>query len=227
MSHVPRHVLELAAAEGSERIAERAALKHLTDCGQCRVRLQAIQDANRRYLDQFPPSAFIRAVSSRNRARRSWWPVGFGAAVAMAAGIAIWMRPPDEVVRLKGGVLFNVHVRRGDRTWHVNEGEKLIPGDRLAFSYATGGKSRYVTVVGVDGRQTQIYYRSSAPIVAAQPAQLSVGVVLDSQLGEERIYALFSTKPLDEAAIREAALAGPSARRLSVDAEQVSVGFRK
>lgn len=189
------------------------------------------------------------------------------AAAALAAGlVAVWQRQalvpepraldprPDEPshmsapngageIRTKGTASrLDAYVRREGVTQPLRNGETLAKGDPLAFT-VTLTEPRYLLLLGVDtgGGVTRYYPPPDVPPAGPLPAgraQLDVGVELDDSRGDERVIALFSRAPLDEAAVRRriaavwaqarsAPGAPPRPLPLELGAEQTEVWFRK
>ncbi len=163
-----------------EALANAAAVDlHLASCGECRGRLRALDDEQRRFESQISFDRFsagveraARAPAARSRATSRAW---MYSAVAMAAGVAIVLtiRPPgksgDSRVpvgvysvdpnprgdRVKGGAGMTVVVAgaAGQRTARVDGDEPLAAGERLRIGYQPGGH-RYVLSLSVDQRGT-------------------------------------------------------------------------
>ena len=89
----------------------------------------------------------------------------------------------------------------------VANGARLAPGDALRFVlYPTG--LPYVLIVSVDGAgQVSVYFpfqgQASAPIDGATPVSVPGSIVLDRAVGPERLFAIFSDRPLEAHAVRE------------------------
>jgi hypothetical protein len=109
---------------------------------------------------------------------------------------------------VKGTPVLQVFAHRGERTWQVQEGEVLAAGDQVRFRVGSGGLP-YVLLVSVDGTgQVNAYHPFGAAQSASIPRQelveLPGSVVLDPAPGPERLFVLFSRKPLSFAAVKPA-----------------------
>jgi hypothetical protein len=217
--HIPRHRLEELA--GASVPAELSA--HLEGCPRCAARLAGIEEARAQYLAQAPAQELARRAMARfpvsaslgERLGRWFSPrsAGLGLGLAAAAALAfIWLRPgaedsPPSAIRLKGGPSLRVFVKRGQATVELTDGAEVASGDQLAFAY-TLPEPRHLVLLGGDRSETMTVYFSSSETasgpLAAGRAQLPVGVELDAHPGEERLVAVFSPSPLDEAAVRRA-----------------------
>jgi hypothetical protein len=150
--------------------------------------------------------------------------------------------PPasDPALGIKGGGSLKVFARRGDRAELVEHGRTLAPGDQIRFVLESGGLA-YALVLSVDGAGKQsVYFPHGGAGSEAVPAQGRVevpgSIVLDDAPGPERIWALFSHRPLRHAdvaaALRALAGAGPAALRAAAtlpvpDTVQASLLFEK
>ena len=133
----------------------------------------------------------------------------------------------------KGGLAMRIYCKRQDAIFPVEDGAALFAGDRLRFAY-TAPMAGYLMIFGVDDDgQIFPYYSeqslASIPVAAAARAILPGSVELDGHHGLERIYALWSEKPIPGEPVRKAvadALASAGdielAARLKVQGEQVS-----
>ncbi len=190
------------------------------------------------------PQAFARQVAARRsekrQARRWFGPAALFVAAA-AALLLVWLRS-EPAIRYKGGHSFQVFVQQHGAPELLADGQALAAGDQLAFAYSLS-EPRYLLLLSIDdtGEITKYYpvdAASESPLRPAARAPLSVGVELDAHRGEERLVALFSREPLDEARVRDALRAalqearahGPGIANmgaLALHAEQTSVWFRK
>jgi hypothetical protein len=238
-THLPRHRLE--ALSGGHDPDARA---HLVACTACADRLEQLEAARATFLARRDPMKFAREVTARPQPRRpisrARW-VGAAALAAVAALALLMVRGAPESIRYKGGSDLHAFVERDGRPRALTNGEPLRAGDRLAFTYAAR-EPRHLLLLSIDeaGAITRYYPEDEgdAPLPPAARAQLPVGIELDSHRGEERLVALFSLEPLDEAQVRQdlrEALRESRVRdggvagmqRLDIAAEQASVWFRK
>ena len=137
--------------------------------------------------------------------------------VLAAAPLVVRQMIDAGAVREKGGIGLRVFVKTADGSRPAMQGERLRAGDAIKFAVSPGGQ-RYVMVVNVEetGKVTRYYPRDeqSAPTDPHREAVLPTSITLDDYHGVERVYAVFSDKPLAfgdvAAAVRKAA--GPSGR---------------
>jgi hypothetical protein len=264
MAHLTERQLERWLAEEPVARSEEEVAGHLAACSACRARLDALAQERARYLQRHPVDTFTRAVVERSaqarpNPQRSRWLSPLVASAGIAATVALlWgLRAPSPsafspsssepaasvpAIRFKGSVGFEVHVKRAARSVRVQDGDVLTAGDQLAFIHVLP-RARHLLLLGIDdaGAVTRYFPTDAAPsvsLVEAGRQQLAVGVELDARKGEERLFALFSDRPLVEAEIRgtmqdalrrarQQGLGISELSRLGVSDDEASVWFRK
>jgi len=206
---------------------EARAHAHLAGCAACRRALDDGRAARQQFRARVLPRTEA-AIAARAGAWR-WRPLWI-AAPALAAAIALVLvvvsRPgaPGDLpgVAIKGQPALQVFAQHDGRVFQVADGAPLAPGDQIRF-VAAPGELGYLLIASVDAAgQVTIYHPyggdESAPIAAAAgPSQeLPGSIVLDATLGPERIYALFSRRPIAAAEVRArlAAVAAGGAARI-------------
>jgi hypothetical protein len=207
----PSLLVRLAMAKHSE--AElRAAEEHARACPRCRAELDDTARARERFLAHIFPrtrAAVARRGAGPSRWRRLLPPLGLAAAVggAAAAGLVLLVSVPDRgpVLQAKGAGALSAFVRRDERVFAIEDGARLRRGDRIRFA-VRGGGAAFVLVASIDGRrQVSVYQPSTAlgpeaGVVIALPDSIR----LDEALGPERIFAVFSDRPVPEAEVSRA-----------------------
>jgi hypothetical protein len=252
-----RHGLERLLVDDPRDAVSTEQRAHAATCERCARGLQTLARARAEYVASRPAERFALAVKARAALPRSqsrWqqlrWPVAAAAAVALAAvlvtsvrGPSLWSAEPA-AIRYKGApAQFQVYVRHGAQTRPLRAGEALAAGDQLAFTYALS-RAQHLLLFGIDDAGTIHRYfpepalAPSTVLAPGGPRQLPVGIELDARRGRERLCALFSATPLDEARAREALQRSFSAARargrgiadldaLPLPATQISVWFEK
>jgi hypothetical protein len=243
--------LDPAPQVGGTGFDRRGRDAHAAGCGACAARREEHRQLRRR----FEAEVFARTVARVNHggaralaARVPRWTWTWGLAVpALAAALFVWTRGPGRRddragpagavdVAVKGG-LFEAYVRRsgggaaadGAAVARLVEGERLRPGDALRFVVYPAGLP-YVLIASVDGAgQISVYFpfhgEGSAPVAARGPYVVPASIVLDQAPGPERLFAIYSRRPVEARAVRDAAAqlvaGGASAiragRRLTLD----------
>jgi len=226
--------LALRRRRAGELAASAAAAidEHVATCPECRARLRAADDEQRRFESSISFDRFAagveRASRAPARARRPAARAGFYAAVAMAAGIAIVTTvrsPSDSRVpigvssiesgnRIKGGAGMTVRVAgpSGQRTAAVDAPEPLAAGERLRVGYQSGGH-KYLLSLSIDehGEVTALYPEAGASLPVPEGAPSVTRYLPDSLeltgAGLERIFVVLSDAPVDLDAARRAARA--------------------
>lgn len=224
---------------------------HLAACGDCRARLRALDDEQRRFEAEISFDRFAagvqRAARAPARTRRGTPGAWIYSAVAMAAGVAIVLTvrtpaPNPRGDRLKGGAGMTVRVAgpSGQRTARVQGTEPLGTGERLRIGYQPGGH-RYLLSLSIDerGQVTPLYPEQGPSLPVADGAAEATRYMPDSlELtggGVERIFVVLSDAPIDMAAARQAARAaydragGDLGRltRLGLSGEEFTRSFAK
>jgi hypothetical protein len=228
------HVGELALRRHRAGEALAAGIDaHLVGCGECRARLRAMDDEQRRFESEISFDRFAAGVERAARiparlpraASRAW----LYSAVAMAAGVALvaMVRPPagspapvgvtsvDRNPRgdhVKGGAGMTVVVAGagGQRTARVAGDEPLAAGERLRIGYQPGGHL-YVLSLSIDqrGAVTPLYPEAGPSLAVPDAAAEATRYLPDSLeltgAGLERIFVVLSDAPIDMEAARRAA----------------------
>jgi hypothetical protein len=195
-------IARILLGKASEEEA-RSAAAHAAGCDRCRAELDAARVARRRFDEQ----VFARTLPEieRRLGPRRRWAFWLGALAVTGAAVAILpflLRPQPPVEgpgwQVKGPGALKVFGRRGDRVIAVEDGVRLRPGDQLRFA-VQAGHSRFVLIASVDGGgRTNLYYPSTAVGAGAGQDQiLPDSIVLDDAPGPERIFAVFSDRPLE------------------------------
>ncbi len=224
--------------EESERV--RA---HLAACPRCSADFEQASAARDHFVRVVLPR-----TEQRFRVRRFSWrllplvlvPSLAAAAVAFFVLLPAIVGAPDSDLGIKGGPVVQAVARRGERTFQVAEKAILAPGDELRFVVQPVG-FEYLLIASVDGDGNATVY---FPPAGAQSARLELkgqgelpgSFRLDASRGPERVFALFSHRPLVAAPVlaelRALGARGPEAiraqRKLGVSADaQTSMLFEK
>ena len=232
----PLLLAKLLAAKATDQEVQ-AVEAHAGGCARCRDELAGARAAGRRFAESVFPRT-LPALEARRPPRRSWRLV-LPLALAATAAVVLFVRtPPPDGPRFqpKGEGALEVFALRGGEPFPVRDGTALRAGDRIRFGVAPGD-ARFVLVASVDGRGNVSVYQPSTPVAAGgEPLViLPDSIVLDDAPGPERVFALFSDRPVDEPAVT-AALAAVGAAgadairgttRLPLSYTQASLLFEK
>jgi hypothetical protein len=232
-----------ALREGVATAEERAwAEEHQRRCDRCAQLATSLDDYHKEFTATALPRtrARVRAGVESQRRRRWWWTGAFLAPVAVAAAVVLVVgrRPvvvDDEgLTAEKGGPSLGIVARRGARVFPITSGERVHPGDQIRF-VLRGVIYPFGLIASVDGAgEPNIYvpYRgdASVPVALGSRVEVEGSIVLDGRLGPERVFALFSRRPLSAASVRQALAAlggkgGEAIRKVSalpVDADAQS-----
>jgi hypothetical protein len=210
---------------GEELGAEGPAIEaHAAGCPECRARLRALDDEQRRFeqeisFDRFAAGVERAARTPRVAPRRPSVPTRVWAPVlAMAAGVALVVTlgpfgEKRETNRTKGGAGMIVRVAGSDgqRSARVDGTEALARGEKLRLGYQPGGH-RYLLSLSIDdrGTVTPIYPEQGRSLAIPESGPAGATRFLPDSMeltgkGVERIVVLLSDEPIDvEAAVRVA-----------------------
>jgi hypothetical protein len=221
---------------------------HQASCARCAALAETLDGYRQEFARGAQPRRPLVAVSAPAPAPvpvlgriKRWWMAG--AVLAPLAAAAAWIAvdrtalttsPPGEPDILeKGGPSLGIVARRGSRVFPVRSGERVRPGDQIRF-VLKGVNYPYGLIASVDGAgKPNIYVpyegSASARLTPGDRLEMEGSIVLDTRLGPERIFALFSREPLAADAVREAlatiggkgeaAIRGTSALQVAADAQ--------
>ena len=208
--------LDALVLDALDAVQTEQARCHLASCERCterRRQLGAATAGSAKLLAQSPipgRSALLAGASRRARARA--WLGAAGAALAAAAALLLFIgRSPlpleGDVVRSKGSSRIGYFVKHGGAVRRGSERERVSPGDALRF-VLTSSEARYVAVLSRDGAgQVSVYHPSGPRAERVEPGverALDASVILDDVLGEERLYALSCSAPIEVARVAAA-----------------------
>jgi hypothetical protein len=210
LSDLQLDALALGALDDAK--TEQAHL-HLSSCSRCSDRRQELAEAARSSADilaHSPSPALRTRQATRRSGRRAWLGGAVGAVAAAAALLFVIGRtsllPGGDTVRSKGTSRVGFFVRHAGVVRRGSDRERVSPGDALRF-VVTSSEPSYVTVLSRDGAgQVSVYHPSGPRAARVEPGverPLDASVVLDDVLGEERLYALACSAPVEIAPISD------------------------
>jgi len=195
---------------------------HATSCADCRARIRALDDEQRRFEQEISFDRFAagveRAERSASKARRPIrarvWISSLGAVAAAAAALIMFVGPGHSPNRIKGGggIIVRVAGTDGQRTADVAATEALARGERLRIGYQPGDH-RYLLSLSIDDRgEVTPLYPERGPSLSVPDGSHSATRFLPDSLeltgkGTERIIVVLSDQPIDVETARRAARA--------------------
>jgi hypothetical protein len=193
--------LSLSLVEDELSSEEQADLQaHLSVCARCRERIEALRRERQTLYNRIP------RLDLKEERPRPRWRLAFSAACAcLLLALGLWIFWGGE--KHPGGVIFKGEAPalsfRVERKGRVSAGRahmQLQPGDRVRFAYSIG-EDAYLIIVNLDGDgKATVYYPpgggDSPAIRAGQEVFLPDSIRLDKYLGRERIFAVFTRKPI-------------------------------
>jgi hypothetical protein len=211
LSDLQLDALSLGALDAAQA---RQAESHLSSCTRCSERRRELGEATRmsaealeRSRNRFSPTL---AKAPRASSQRAWLGGAMAALAAAAALLLLIGRSPllsdGDEVRTKGTGRVGFFVRHAGVVRRGAERERVTPGDALRF-VVTSSVPSYVAVLSRDGAgQVSVYHPSGPRAARVEPGverPLDTSVVLDDVLGEERVYALTCSEPIELAALSD------------------------
>jgi hypothetical protein len=238
MNLVNGHVGELALrrrrageAMGSDDATIDA---HAVGCADCRARLRALDDEQRRFedaisFDRFEAGVARAAREAERRAnlstkpQRRWWhlptAIWLVPAAGMAAALALMVtfssglrQAPQNRIKGGAGMLVRIAGHDGQRTARLSGAEPLAPGERLRIGYQSG-QHRYLLALSIDdgGEVTALYPESGSSLPVPETGGTATRFLPDSieltGKGAERIVVVLSDAPIAVDAATRAARA--------------------
>ncbi len=223
--------LELRRHRAGEALAEGAAIaEHAASCAECKARLRALDDEQRRFEAAISFDRFAAGVeraargapvrTARRLPARVWELPTLALAAAVAVVVTFHGRAPRGRVTppgwdgIKGGAGMIVRIAgtAGQRTAQVGATEPLTSGERLRLGYQTGGH-RYLLSLSIDehGEVTPLYPERGSSLAVPGGVGSATHFLPDSLeltgAGLETIVVLLSDQPLEVEAARRAARA--------------------
>jgi hypothetical protein len=204
MDHLSSLTLDLLELGQLDAASSASAREHLNQCTRCAGDLAVLRDSRAR----FEADVFARTLPrvERRRSHRLWYWILSPALIAAAAGVVVGARPVSDVTAKGGRPACEVFARRSGRIFVVKDGSALTPGDEIRFVVRPAGY-RHVLVASVDSAAVATIYapygaeRSLQLASATDRAELPGSVRLDTTPGPERLYCLFSQRPIDAAPV--------------------------
>lgn len=198
-------------ASGHLDVAGGAA--HVASCERCRADLDTAKAA----MTQFTREVLPRTLPKLAPQRASWrkWLPAIVVPILAAAALLLWLghkaaptpAPDNDDILVKGDTTFQVFAKRGASVIELRDGTKLRAGDAIRF-IAEASTARYLLIGSVDGSGTaSLYYPFGGPrsgAIGKTAVELPGSIVLDAAQGPERLFALFSTEPLEGDAVTRA-----------------------
>jgi len=183
---------------------------HLTHCLECTADLAEFAVlAPDSWLDSSDVWQWMRARWRKMSELGPWRLVAAGAALAIAlVVVSVVVKPPERgALHVKGNKTFEFHLAaaRGGRTFRVEDGARLSPGDKLGLFYSAQTDGYLFILYANEHELTRISPSSpgrAAPVAAGTEKPVTDGAMLSPEQGCEWFVGLFSSRPFDE---REAA----------------------
>jgi hypothetical protein len=210
--------------------------RHLQGCAACQERRQGRAARHADFRRDPMPRLLARLSTARTRRSRLRALFLTLAPAAAAALLLLFARletngtdtggtsavAPSAALGVKGAPGLRLVVRRGEAVFEVASGATLNAGDALRFVLEPVDRP-YLLIASLDGQgKASIYHpfggSSSARVTPGGMVEAPAGsVVLDTALGPERVFALWSSEPLRAtdvlARLNELGQGGPEAIR--------------
>ena len=203
---------------------------HAGRCARCTTRRSEHQAAVAHFRAAVLARTLPLIASRRRPLRARLWGVAI-ALPALAVALLVLTRQFDgwrvegrraAVIGVKGDDLMQVFALHHSEApgggapsvVRVGNGQRLAPGDALRFVLYPSGLP-YALIASVDGAgQVSVYFpfhgEESAAVDGALVVPIAGSIVLDRAPGPERLFAIFSERPIAARLVRQL-LAGPAA----------------
>jgi hypothetical protein len=211
-NHLSEQSLDLLLLDRDGSDASRGARAHADACAECRTRLESLRRSARHFelhvrerTEEQVLAALERRAALPPR-RRRWDLMALGLTGAAAALLLVTRgasrhsdaRGADLLP--KGDASLTVYRRHAGAVSVLADGTRVDAGDGLRFTADPAGH-RWLLVVSIDsGGHSSVYVpyggSSSAPIDPERRFEDPGSITLDETGGPERIFALFSDRPL-------------------------------
>jgi len=204
MDHLSSLTLDALELGHLDPASSEIVREHLGACPRCSGDLAVLRESRAR----FESDVFARTLPALEgrRSRRRWYWLFAPALAATAVAVLLVARPPGDLTVKGGRPACEVFARRAGRIFAVKDGSVLTPGDEIRFVVRPAGY-RHVLVASVDSAAVATIYapygaeRSLKLASATDRAELPGSVRLDTTPGPERLYCLFSRRPIDAAPV--------------------------
>jgi hypothetical protein len=224
-----RHVGELALRRFRAGEVFPEIETHTGACADCRARLKALDDEQRRFEQDISFDRFAAGVERAARKReaprvaplrtlRFMLPtLSLAAGVALFVGVTGKHQPTSTSYNhIKSGAAITVRVSAGDtgpqRSAAEGAPEALAPGERVRIGYQPGPR-RYLLSLSIDerGQVTPLYPETGRSVPVSKAVGEGLRYLPDSieftDAGTERLFVILSDQPIDVDAARRAARA--------------------
>lgn len=244
--HLSQETLDLLQLKALDAAKAGDAQKHLDGCSSCQGRFGELEK-DAQHFEQFVFARSLPKVEAKlskpalfSFAGARWLLPALGLASAAALVMVFSVNgggteTEDEVyIGRKGNpVELAVFAQRAGTQLQVKKGTTMKPGDKLRF-VVNPGKDQYVMIASRDGAGAfNVYYPFNGQTSAAvsglpggNRVELPGAVELDDTLGEERLVAVFSEKPVQASDVDAALRANPNEPKVA-GARAVLLTFTK
>ena len=210
LSHVSDINFDRAFAQQLPAAEQQRMSAHLAHCSRCRGRQSQLAEERAAFLAAAPnwreySVQHGRASAPLPRRRPRLW-MSLSAATALAAWAAACLlmstrliAPSPISTRIKGGAQLGFYVKHGSQVTRGRPDQVVHPGDVLRFTYSSPAAT-YFALLGRDDRRASLFYPNANKAIAlakGADVALDFGVEIDAEPGEERMYALFCSEPVE------------------------------
>jgi hypothetical protein len=213
--HLSEQAFDLLVLRGDEADdGTRRARDHVAVCAACGGHLDSLrrsasyfeQHVRARTEPRVVEAVERRLAGARARGRRRWTLTALGVTAAAAALVLVARVAPRRVdggdgdLRAKGKPSMVVFRRHAGAVSVLADGAHVEPGDGLRFTAQPAGH-RWLLVASIDSAGRPNVYvpyggAGSAPIDPVRPFEDGGSITLDDTPGPERVFALFSDRPI-------------------------------
>lgn len=200
-SHVSDIGFDRAFAQELPAAEQQSLVAHVASCARCRERQSYLAEERAAFLDGAASSRAYTALRGRAMRARSKRALLWSLSAATALAAAFVLMPTRLAmhtgIRAKGGAQIGFYVKHGSQVTRGRPDQVVHPRDVLRFTYSSPEPTHFA-LLGRDDRHASLFYPRGNETIALEKGTdvaLDFGVEIDGEPGQERIFALFCSKP--------------------------------
>jgi hypothetical protein len=186
---------------------------HLKICPSCSDFVKKLETEKAVFLQTHPFSEI--SLSQKTVQERRLLFHGMPKIYSLAASFLVFitagyflMQHTEPGSRIKGEAGLKLFVKNGNGTIEKRAEQRYFPGEKIQFLYSCGGQNKFMLLsVDTSGTISKYYPSQGDSSVTLEPGQdlpLPHSILLDRYVGKELFIGIFSEKPMNCPAIKNA-----------------------